>query len=1044
MASFDAERSIEIRQIRNRLSEVYDTIFSHRQPLSNLQCRVTGRFKGPERMPKSGWRPFRIMERWGGLDQTTWFRMTAQVPKEFKGRRVVAIIRPCAYTDIPGLRKHEESGEGLAYVDGKPFQGIDRNHEVIMLAEKARGGEKFEIAIECTPQTRFDATHAFHCADLAVMNRDAWEVYWDGTAYLDLIEALDRNSTACRRMLNLLREAIWMVNLQFVDTPEYGASLKMARRLVQEGLKNFPSQGMGKLTLIGHSHIDTAWLWPLRETRRKVSRTWSTVMRLMEQYPEFHFSASQPELFMFAKEYHPELWKQIKQRVKEGRFEPCGATWVEQDSNMAGGEALVRQFLYGNRFYEREFGFRSRTAWLPDAFGFPWSLPQIMRKAQIEFFFTIKISWSQFTKFPYGYFLWRGADGTAIPAIMTPMNYNGNPIPKELITQREGFAQKELVDEEPFPFGWGDGGGGPTPEMIEYGRRYRDVHGLPQCAFGRTEDCFERMRGEVPEAHLPVHNGELYLELHRGCQTTQSRTKRNNRKSEILLRNAEMLSSMALLHSGGYDQKSLFDAWRIVLTNQFHDILPGSSINEVYQDTEKDYARARAFAEKVLNGAFDHMVKRIDTQGPGTPVVVFNTLSWLRSDVVRAQVKLPRGAFHVIAPDGRVVPSQRIGNGEVLFEACDMPSLGYAVYRVMPGAAEAELAGALKASKKTLENDYLRIRLDADGCFSSVYDKAEARETLAPGEKANVLELFDDRPGANDAWDIDHNFEALGWEPGPAESVEVLEQGPVRAVVRVTRRTERSTFVQDITLYALLPRAEVEMHVDWHEKRALLKVAFPVDILTARAAYHIQYAAVERATHNNTDLDFARFEVPAHHWADLSEGNYGVSLLNDCKYGYDVKGHTLRLSLLRAPIDPDPHADEGEHRFTYALFPHGGDWRNGTVQQGFELNTPLLAVSAAPSKGSLPISGSLACVDAENVIIDAVKKAEDSDALIVRLYEAYGQRGPASITFGPEPAAAFECDLMEENDHAVRLKGHTVHFQIKPFEIKTFKVLFGQ
>jgi alpha-mannosidase len=1042
MASFDVERVIEVRQLRNRLEEIRGTVFSHRQPLTQLRCCVTGRFKGPESMPKSGWRPFKIMERWGGLDQTTWFRMTARVPKAFAGQRVATMIRPCAYTDIPGLRDHDQTGEGLAYVNGNPFQGIDRNHEILVLTEKARGDEVFDIAIECTPQTRFDATHEFECADLAVMHRDAWDFYWDGTAYLDLIQALDRNQTTCRRMLNLVREAVWMVDLQAGGGPDYHASLAEGRRLLREGLKNFTSHGMGQLTLIGQSHIDTAWLWPLRETRRKVGRTWSTVMRLMELYPEFHFSASQPELFLFAKECHPELWKQIKKRVKQGRFEPCGATWVEQDSNMPCGEALVRQFLYGNRFYEQEFGFRSRTAWLPDAFGFPWSLPQIMRKAGIEYFFTIKISWSQFTKFPYGYFLWQGVDGSSIPAIMTPMNYNGNPVPADLIRQREAFSQKELVDEEPFPFGYGDGGGGPTMEMIEYGKRFGNVHGVPQCTFGRTEDCFDRMREEVPEAHLPVHNGELYLELHRGCQTTQGRTKRHNRKAEVLLHDAELLSSMALLHGGKYGQKTLFDAWRIVLTNQFHDILPGSSITEVYEDTEKDYARAREYAGSALDSAVGHLLSQIAMDGPGTPIVVFNTLSWLRSDVARARVKLPRGAFHVIAPDGGVVPSQRLENGEVLFEAYDVPPLGYAVYRVVKGEAPTDASGILNVSDGILENHCLEVRLDQSGRFVSVYDKVEDREVLAPGRKGNVLQIFDDRPGANDAWDIDHNFEALGWEPGPAKSVEVIEEGPVRAVIRVVRKTEHSTFTQDITLYALLPRVEVATHVEWHEKHALLKVAFPVNILSSRATYHIQYGTIERATHANTDLDFARFEVPAQHWADLSEGNYGVSLLNDCKYGYDVKGNTLRLSLLRAPVDPDPHADEGHHQFTYALFPHSGDWRNGTVSQGFEMNVPLLAVAAAPNGGSLPSTASFGCVDTDHVLIDAVKKAEDSEAIIVRVYEACGERGPAAITFGPKPRKAAECNLMEENDKTVKLRKHTLEFYIKPYEIRTFKVVF--
>ena len=1043
MSNYDAERRIALRQAKTRLAEIAGTIFTPRQPIGKLWRCVTGPGKGPERMPKSGWEPFAVMGRWGHFDQTTWFKMKAQVPKAFAGNRVVAMLNPCAHTDIPGVQDYEESGEGLAYVNGQPFQGIDRHHDFMVLTERAKGGEAFEIALECCPQTRFDATHVFRYADLAVMHPEAWDFYWDGCVYLDVVAVLEDGSATRRRLLNLVVDAIKRVDLQHLGQPSYFESLVAARRFLHQGLKAFgTSHGMGALTLIGQSHIDTAWLWPLRETRRKVGRTWSTVLKLMEQYPEYHFSASQPALYQFAKENHPEIYRAIKKRAKEGRWEPCGAAWVEQDNNVPSGESLIRQFLYGNRFLEQEFGMRSRTAWLPDAFGFPWSLPQIMAQCGIETFFTIKISWSEFTTFPYGYFLWQGVDGTRIRAIMTPENYNGNPIPKDLINQRNSFQQKELLDETPFPFGFGDGGGGPTPQMLEYGKRLRNIAGVPRCRFGRTEDCFDRMRAAVDDRQLPVYSGELYLELHRGCQTTQARTKRNNRKCEVLMHNTEFLAAMSLLRGGAYNQPKINEAWRIILTNQFHDILPGSSINEVYQQAEKDYAQARALATTAMEQALERLLPRIDTAGPGKALVAFNSLSWVRSDVAHAQVRLPRGNYHVTGPDGQIVPSQVAEDGALLFEVQAVPPLGYAVYHLASGKAEAAPSGKLKATPRLLENDYLRIRLDASGRFTSVFDKVEAREVLAPGSKGNELQLFDDRPGANDAWDIDYNFEDRQWAPGKAESLEVVEHGPVRAVLRVVRKTERSVITQDITLYALLPRVDVCTRVDWHEKRTLLKVAFPVDVHTHRATCHIQFATAERATHRNTDFDTARFEVPAHHWADLSEGDYGVSLLNDCKYGYDVKDNVLRLSLLRSPIDPDPHADEGEHVFTYSLYPHGGDWRNGTVQQGYELNHPLLVAEFRPSPGPMPKAHAFASIDAGHVILDTVKKAEDSRALIVRLYEAYGQRGDISVTFGPRPKTVSECDLMEEQDKPIACHGHRVSLYVKPYEIRTLKVMF--
>lgn len=1052
MAVFHGDWETERLQVRARLEELWGGVFADRRPVGELWCCVTGMDLGPDRVPEKGWRAFQVMERWGGLDQTTWFRMTAVVPPEFAGRRVVALLNPCAYTDIPGLPGHEESGEALAYVNGKPHQGIDRHHPFMVLAEKAQAGARYEILLEACPSTRFDATHVFAQADLAVMDRAVWDFYWDARVCLDLLEELPADTTVWRRMMRLLTETAHAVDLQRRDGPEFAASLAAARARLQKGLKDFPAAPhAGRLTLIGHSHIDTAWLWPIRETRRKVGRTFSTVLRLMEQYPEYHFSASQPALYQFVKEHFPELWRGIKRRVKEGRWELCGAPWVEQDSQMPCGEALVRQFVYGNRFFEREFGKRTHIAWLPDAFGFPWSLPQILCKAQMETFHTIKLGWNRYTRFPHGCFLWQGPDGSRIRAVVPPLNYNGDPVPKQLRDQWEQFPQKDLVDEAPFSFGWGDGGGGPSPRMLEYGRRLKNVTGVPRCDFGRTDDCFDRMRASAPDAALPVWNGELYLELHRGCQTTQGRTKRNNRKCENLLHRAELLSAWALLHGGEYEQETLLAAWRILLTHQFHDILPGSSIGEVYFDAELNYKELRGLAEGVLQRAASFLAARMD---PGTPpagaltLAVWNPAPVPGCDLVTVRAFLPEGPCHVEDTAGRDLgPVQRTGEHEAVFLPDGLPPLGHAVFHLAPGASKAKPADRVKATPRLLENGLVRVRLDACGRFTSVYDKVAGREALAPGQKGNVLQLFDDRPGANDAWDVEYNFERTMWEPGPAESVEVVENGPLRAAVRVVRRTAHSRFEQEIRLRAGSARVDVVNRVDWHEKRALLKAAFPVDILTPRATFDIQFAAVERPTHENTDADRARFEVTAHHWADLSEAGYGVSLLNDCKYGHDVRGNVLRLSLLRAPVDPDPHADEGYHEFTYALLPHAGDWRGATQAEGLLLNRPAFALPLPAkrdtAKPALPASASFVAAGQANIVVDTVKKAEDGNAVIVRFHEAHGARGPADLRFCRTPKTVHECDLMEENDTPVPVAPDgTVRLQVTPFEIRTLKVVF--
>ncbi|HIJ64680.1 MAG TPA: alpha-mannosidase [Candidatus Hydrogenedentes bacterium] len=1028
MPNFEAERQIIAQQIRVRLSEIHQTVYSQRQPVTGLKACVTGPGKGPERMPRSGWKPFRVHDRWGGFDQTTWFKLKVVVPDSMKGRRVAALVRP--------------GGESLAYVNGRPATGLDPNRDAIHLVERARGGETFEIAIESVPSVRFDEYHYFQYADIAAMCPEAWDFYWDVLVAMEVWQQLPQNYAPQRQLLELIEAAVKQVDLNHKSDPSYLDTITEARRFLLRGLGNFEtSYGVGKLTLAGHAHIDTAWLWPLRETERKCGRTWATVLDLMERYPEYHFSCSQPAQYERFKKNYPELYRRIKRRVKEGRWEPCGAMWVEPDQNVPSGESLVRQILFGKRFFRKEFGIDVREVWTPDTFGYTWALPQILAKAQVDAFLTTKISWNQFTEFPYSMFQWEGPDGSRVLALML-LNYNGNPIPEQLLGQWDQFKQKERVDECLFPYGWGDGGGGPTMAMIEHGKRLGNMVGMPRCAFGQLHDCVERIRTQVDFDALPVWNGELYFELHRGCQTSQARTKRFNRKLELLLRDAEFLSSLALVNGGTYEYDGIQRVWKTLLTNQFHDILPGSSITEVYATAEEQYAQAEAQAKGIRDRAIGHLTKRIDTSGPGKPILVINTLPWARSDVVVAAMPVPRGRFNVLGPDGAAVPCQRTADGAIAFQAAGVPPLGYAVYRLVSGTRRPTPDSPLEASEKGIENRWLRVRFDKYGRLTSVYDKIERREVLPKGQKANVLQLFEDRPQCFEAWDVDFNFEEKMWEPGPAETIEILETGSVRAVVRIVRKTEKSVITQDLVLAADSPRLDFVTHVDWHDRQTLLKAAFPVDVRASEATFEIQYGAIQRPTHTNRDADLAQFEVPAHKWADLSEGNYGVTLLNDCKYGYDVKGNALRLSLLRAPVDPDPKADEGEHRFTYALYPHGGDWRFGAVQQGFELNVLLLAAPVSSAKGPLAAAHAFASVDTENVVIDTIKRHEDSNALIIRLYEAYGQRGNVTLTFAKKPKHVAECDLMEENDRSVNVRGNNLKFYITPFEIRTFKVVF--
>lgn len=1042
MPHFEAERLVELDQMQNRIDEMYQALYAQRQPIGGVQFTVTGQGLGPARAPKRGWKPFDVanQQRWGGYDQTTWFRMQVTVPKEMRGGEVVALVRPSLTSYVLGIEGLSKGAEALTYINGVPYQGLDFNRDEVLLTKKAKGGETFEIHLEGVPSTRWDVYHHFGYADIAVRNPIVWDFYWDCQVALEVCRLQPETSALRGRMHAALREAIWRVNLNESGTEEFNKSIKAAQRSLRAALKEFHADPAdGKLTLTGHAHIDTAWLWPLRETERKCSRTFSTVLRLMERYPEFHFSCSQPAQYEWIRDNHPELYKQIKKRVKEGRWECCGAPYVEPDCNIPSGESLVRQFLFGNRFFQKEFGLRSNLAWQPDAFGYTWQLPQIMRKSGLEAFVTTKIDWGQYTSFPYSFFQWEGADGSRIPTIMPPLNYNGNPVPEDLQEQWTRFKQKDMIDELPFPFGWGDGGGGPTMAMIEHGKRLTDMPGVPQCRFGTNAESIDRMFDGADMDALPVYNDELYLELHRGCQTSQADVKKGNRYCEAALRDAELLGAIALSSGGTYEKEKLDNAWKKTLLNQFHDILPGSSITEVYDDANRDYAYAIEQASQAQESHEKAICKDIDTTGEGIPLVIFNTLSWYRDGIVA--IDAPAGDFHILDPDGETVPHQRSGD-DILFIAEGIPSMGHAVYRIVKGKKKSDFVSSLSVSKESIENAFLKLTFDKLGRLHSVYDKLEQRESVAPGASMNTIQFFDDRPALHDAWDIDHNIEDKQWELGAPDKVQVIEKGPVRATVRFTWKMNTTTITQDVSLAEDAARAEFKTHVDWQERRTLMKAAFPIDVRTSTATYEIAYGAIERPTHVNTAADKGRHEVAGHRWADLSEGDYGVSILNDCKYGWDAKGNVLRLSLLRGSIDPDPHADEGEHTFTYAIYPHAGSWRNGTVQEAMELNAPLFARETKSSKGSKAPERSFAISDVDNVIIDTIKRAEDSDEIIVRLYEAYGQRGEVTLYFDETIQHATECDLMEENDTKLKHKESTIALYIKPFEIRTLKLKF--
>lgn len=786
---------------------------------------------------------------------------------------------------------------------------------------------------------------------------------------------------------------------------------------------------------------------------RKCSRTFSTALTLMDEYPHYRFTVSQAQLYDYTKRYYPRLYERIKEKVESGQWEPNGSTWVEMDCNIPSGESLVRQFLYGKRLFQEEFGRETKVLWLPDVFGYSAALPQIMKKAGVDYFLTNKIQWNDTNRFPHNLFQWEGIDGSRVLAHIPPTgNYNGSMAPKQLHDLWAGFQPKHLVRDVIYSYGFGDGGGGVTREMLERAKRVRNMPGLPQCETSTAGGYFASVAPTMPD--LPIWRGELYFELHRGTYTTQARNKRFNRKSEILYRQVEMWNSLAGMITGHpYPKEVAKKGWQAILLHQFHDIIPGSSIAEVYEDSTRDYERIMSAGEQAVQAAMQAIARRIDTGGVTSPVVVFNSRSWAATDI--AELPIDGDAPHWVATDldGHMLPAQIVeseSGRRLIFLACDVPAMGYKVFSVAP-ASEGDTAGPAGLATvvtgpngwpEAVDTPLLRLEFSSDGRLTSIYDKTAQREVLDHPGIGNEWQLFEDRPHRWDAWDIELQYRDKPLGTGRVTALSVIENGPVRAVIRCQKAVGGAEFQQDITLYGHTQRIDFATTGEWHEKHALLKVAFPVKIRAAYATFDIAYGAVERSTHENTSWDQAQFEVSAHKWADLSEGNYGVSLLNDCKYGYDVLHNVLRLSLLRAPTYPDPHADEGRHYFTYSLYPHCGNWREGqTVQAAYSLNQPFTALGIAPCGGRLPQEQSLVKSLAPNAVVEVVKAAEDApDTLVVRVFDAFGQSARVQLRFPLSIAAASECDLLERDIACVSYEGETLSFDIRPYEIRTFKV----
>ena len=972
---------------------------------------------------------------WYGPDRHYWFRTEVTVPESFAGKPLWLHIQ----SQIEEW-DDAKNPQFLVFVDGVVTQGADMNHRDVLLAREAEAGRTYRLDLQA--YTGILHAELNLLCDLREIDPEIEGLFYDMVVPLRAFGRLEPDGKPRHDLERVLNEAVNLLDLRTPYDESFYASVAATRAYLAKALyTDLAGHDEVIASCIGHTHIDVAWWWTVAQTEEKTCRSFATVLRLMEQYPNYKFMSSQPQLYAFLKARYPELFAQIKARVAEGRWEPEGGMWVEADCNLTSGESLVRQFIYGKRFFKNEFGVDNRILWLPDVFGYSGALPQIMKQCGIDYFMTTKLAWNQVNKIPYDTFMWRGIDGTEVLThLVTTLDlgqdptknffttYNGQLHPDAIMGGWQRYQQKDINNDILISYGYGDGGGGPTRDMLETSiRMEKGVEGIPQVRQVFARQFFEELDQRVSgNRRLPTWEGELYFEYHRGTLTSMARNKRSNRKSELAMMDLELLSVLAA-DKLAYPQQEMDKLWRVILINQFHDILPGSAIHEVYEVTREEYA---AVAEK-LAALTDERLAALTPEGDG--VTVFNTTGFVRGDVVT----LPDATAEALADEtGCVYPVQKTADGGAIVYLENLPAKGRKGFAKAAAVAEGT-PFTLSADGHTLETPFYTVRFDEHGQIAAMFDKDARREVFKEGQPGNALRVFEDKPIYYDNWDIDNWYTEKFWDVTDVKAFTWTENGPVRATLHIERSFSHSTISQDIHFYANVRRVDFVTHVDWHEHQSLLKAFFPADVHTDEATFEVQYGNLTRKTHSNTSWDVARFESCGQKWCDVSEGHYGVSVLNDCKYGHSVKDGCIGLTLIKSGIEPNPVTDQEVHTFTYALYPHQEGWQaGGTVRQAYFLNQPALAVAG----GSADTGVSLASVDAPNVVLETVKRAEDGDGVILRLYECENAKTPVTLTWNGAIASAEADNCIEEKTGDVEVSGNQIRFTIKPYEVKTIRI----
>lgn len=960
----------------------------------------------------------------------------------------ITLLPPKDGCEVVGLFNFGKTGNGfnssfesLLYVNGTPYQGVDTYHNEVVFT--GLGGKNVSLTFLLWTGLEGGGEeqcfyHQLKQADLAYLHKATDEFYYFAKAITQTLELLPDESTDKTNLIAILDRALSIINW---DEDSFYNTVERALEVLLSELSKLEKKSDVTVYTVGHTHIDVAWLWRLKHTREKAQRSFSTVLHLMEQYNEYIFLQTQPQLYQYIKNDCPLLYEKIKEKIAEGKWEPDGGMWLEADCNLPSGESLVRQFMHGCQFIKEEFGKECEYLWLPDVFGYSWALPQILKQCNIKTFMTTKISWNQYNVIPNDTFYWRGIDGSEVLTyfIDTPVEqndfsgrstYNGYLTPYAVLGSWKNFKNKDLSKDVLIAFGYGDGGGGSNRDMLEMRRKMDQLPGLPNVKNCKAGDFFRLLHSNIEhtDRYIPTWDGELYLEYHRGTYTSQAYNKKCNRKLEFALTQAESLSVMKYLNNGVYDQKQLYSSWECVLLHQFHDIIPGSSIHEVYQDCHINYETVEKEIEQVIDSCKSALCQTSINQ-----FALYSSCSFAKTEQVFLPINM-EGNFY---EKDTLLPAQKTEGGYYV-ETNMIPFQGKTISFISgePAHKEEDNIFFVDLEKHELDTPFYHIRWTNSGKLDEIYDKEAKRMVLKEQQYGNVLEIYEDKPINFDAWDIDIYYQQKREEISLASPVRLIERGALRIVLRFVYKYHYSKICQDMILYRNSRRIDFETDVEWHEDHRLLKTAFYTNIRSTKATYDIQFGHVERPTHWNNSWDWAKFEVCAHKWADLSENGYGISILNDCKYGHSIKDNVIKLSLLKSAKNPDPHADMGEHHFTYSLFPHIGNYIDGkTIEEANHLNQSTIVW---PDHKWLE-SRCLVKVDTNAVILDAVKKAEHEECFIIRLHECHGGHVDFTLSSNFPVKRMLVCNLLEEDTGTI-YEGSEVQMTLKAFEIITLKL----